>query len=72
MLRSRFFVKYNLFTDFKAGFVYILPLFLYTRKLYYEHFTPAFSHNNNLREFIPLEHKFKGNFVLKKSFKRSF
>ena len=34
-------------------------IYLYTRKLKYEHFTPAFRLHNNLCEVTALEHKFK-------------
>ena len=36
------------------------------------HFTQVFRLQNILREFTTREHKFKGDFVLKTSFKRSF
>ena len=39
---------------------------LYTRKFFYEHFTPAFWLQNNLCEFITQEHKFKRWFYTKK------
>ena len=44
---------------------------MYARKLYYEHFTPAFLLHNNLCEFPALiEHKFKRWFCTPKPFLR--
>ena len=37
---------------------------MYTRKLYYKHFTPACWLKNNLCEFTAREHNSKGDFVL--------
>ena len=41
-------------------------MIFYTRKLQYEHFTPAFWLHNNFCEFSALEHKFKRWFCTQK------
>ena len=49
-------------------FSIVKSLFVYKKALIYGHFTPAFGQQNNLCEFTKLEHKFKGDFVLKNWF----
>ena len=47
-----------------------LKILLYTKKLWYEHFTSAFWLQNNLCEFTTENTHSKGDFVLKNRFEK--